>query len=1169
MKRSILLSPMRDSLQYMELIEVLKNSIVPVGIHGISDTQKSHIAYGLNQDIGKSICILTYNDLEAQHIYQDLKYYMEKDVLFFPTKDIVFYDIEANSREIDEERIKTLNRLTENGSYILVTSLEALLLKITPPEIYRKYQITFKVGERLDLTHLIETLIIQGYQRTEEVEAKGEFSIRGGIIDIFPPAEEKPLRIELFDDEVDSIRRFSVTTQKSIEKIEEIKIYPATEFIVEPGYEKGAIEKLTKELNTHSKKLEEDLREKLQAKVGEDIEKLSNLGNFKGIKEFTPYIYDKGTSLLDYLPSNTILILDEGDRSRERVKGFQNEFKENFKTLLERGEVLPNQVSILFTYEEILPHLKDFHIVTTNLLPRNHPDFLPRQVINFTSRSPQSFHGKVHLLLEEINNLVDREYRVVLMVNTKEKALKLLEVIRDKGIPVSYIVKGEEDLQKGRVIILQGDLRQGFEYLDIRYIVFTDYEIYGVHKKRRQRGKIKDAAPIKSFVDLQVGDYVVHEGHGIGKYIGIEELTVDGIKKDYLKIRYSGEDHLYVPTHQMDLIQKYIGADNKSPRINKLGGTEWIKTKTKAKKAIVDMAQDLIKLYAQREESKGYAFSADNDWQKQFEYLFPYEETPDQLKVIQEVKEDMERDRPMDRLLCGDVGYGKTEVAIRAAFKAVMDSKQVAILVPTTILAQQHYNNFRERFTGFPVTVKMLSRFRTPAQQKQTIENLRTGNVDILIGTHRLLSKDVVFKDLGLLVVDEEQRFGVKHKEVLKELKRSVDVLTLTATPIPRTLHMSMVGIRDMSIIEDPPEERYPVQTYVAGYNESLVADAITREIGRGGQIYYVYNRVQSIHQIAASLQKLVPQARITVAHGQMSERQLEDLMIKYYHGEYDVLVCTTIIETGLDVANVNTIIIHDADKLGLSQLYQLRGRVGRSNRQGYAYLLYAKDKILSEVAEKRLKAIKEFTEFGSGFKIAMRDLEIRGAGNLLGSEQHGHMASIGYDLYVKLLEEAVGELQGEVTEKYEDTMMELNVDAYISEKYIPNQSHKIEIYKKIASLRNKEDMYLIEEEIEDRFGDIPLSVRNLLMISYIKALARNLKVEYISQKQRHIRIQLKDDEKLKPENILKVLEAYPRQVTINAGQQPYFLYKILTQDQNKMLIELGNLIEKISGLKS
>ncbi|SET22712.1 transcription-repair coupling factor [Natronincola peptidivorans] len=1168
MEKNILLSPMQHSMQYIQLMQALKEKKTPIGLYGLNDSQKSHITYGIYQSLKQQVCILTYSELEAQQIYQDLKFYLQEKVLFFPTKDIVFYDMEATSEEANEERIKTLDKLLEGGDQVVVASIEALLLKLTPLEIYKKCQVIFKLGERVNLNQITETFIMQGYERTERVDSKGQFSIRGGIIDIFPPAEEKPLRVELFDDEIDSIRCFEVETQKSIEKLQEIKIFPATEIIIETENHGKTISKIQQELKGSLRKLEAPTAEKLKRKIAEIVEKLENQGNFKGIQKFLPYIYDKDTSLMDYLQQEAVIIIDEPDRGKDKIKGFHEEFRESFKTLLERGEVLPNQIQLLFTYEEIIKTLKQYKLVTSSLLPRNHPDFPPEEIISFTARTVQTFQGKITHLVEEIKGLKGKGYTILLLPTTKEKSLKLLEILKEEEIPVNYAVKDTNGLAANQVTILQGNLHRGFEYLDIKFIVMTDYEIYGVHKKKKQKPKRKDAAPIKSFIDLQVGDHVVHEGHGIGKYVGIEELKVDGIKKDYLKIRYSGEDNLYVPTDQMDLIQKYIGADDKTPKLNKLGGTEWVKAKAKAKKAIEDMAQQLLKLYAEREESKGYSFSVDTEWQKQFEYLFPYEETPDQLKAIEEVKKDMEKERPMDRLLCGDVGYGKTEVAIRGAFKAVMDGKQVAILVPTTILAQQHYNNFKERFSGFPVTVEMLSRFRTPSQQKQTLENLRTGNVDILIGTHRLLSKDVVFKDLGFLIVDEEQRFGVKHKEILKQLKKSVDVLTLTATPIPRTLHMSMVGIRDMSLIEDPPEERYPVQTYVAAYNEALIADAMIKEIARGGQIYYVYNRVQGIHQVATRLASLVPQARIAVGHGQMSERQLEKLMLEYYQGEYDVLVCTTIIETGLDIANVNTIIIQDADRLGLSQLYQLRGRVGRSNRQGYAYLLYERDKILSEVAEKRLKAIKEFTEFGSGFKIAMRDLEIRGAGNLLGSEQHGHMASIGYDLYVKLLGETLGELKGQVVEKYEDTMMELNVDAYIAEKYIANQSHKIEIYKKIASIRNQEDMYAIEEEIEDRFGDLPESVRNLLLISYIKAMAKNLKVEAITQKQSNIRIQFKDATVLKPENIAEVMEQYHRKIAIHGGNPPHFVYKIQNKDQYRILMDIKDIIEKISGFK-
>ncbi|AOY75506.1 transcription-repair coupling factor [Clostridium formicaceticum] len=1169
MKKNVVLSPLENSLQYLQLAQTLREEKSSVSLHGLDDSQRGHVAYGLYKGLRRQLCLLTYSEIEAQQIYQDLKFYVEDQAIFFPTKDIVFYDVEATSEEVSEERIKALNKLVGGEACIVVASIDALLLKLTPVDIYKKYQLAFTVGQRIHLQQVTENFILQDYERVERVDTKGQFSIRGGIIDIFPPAEENPIRIELFDDEVDSIRYFEVETQKSIEKIEKITVYPAKEIIIEVNHHEKTVPQLSQELKNTLKKLDPAAGEKLQGKIAEAVERLSNLGRFKGIQKFLPYIYEKAASLIDYFQEEAIVIVDEPDRGKEKIKGYLEEFRENFKTLLERGEVLPNQAHLLFNYEEIIKRLKDRSLVTSSLLPKNHPDLQPKKIINFISRPVQSFYGKMNHFVKEISSLQQKGYEIRIVTTTKEKAMKLLELLREEEVLTEFFVKDDAKAShKGKVVILQGNLHRGFEYVDIKYILFTDYEIYGAYKKKKQKIKRKDTSPIKSFIDLQVGDYVVHEGHGIGKYIGIEELKVEGVKKDYLKIRYSGEDNLYLPTDQMDLIQKYIGADDKAPKLNKLGGTEWVKTKAKAKKAIEDMAKDLLKLYAEREKSKGYAFSRDTDWQKQFEYLFPYEETPDQIRCIEEMKKDMEVDRSMDRLLCGDVGYGKTEVAIRGAFKCVMDSKQVAVLVPTTILAQQHYNNFKERFSGFPVTVEMLSRFRTPTQQKHTIESVRTGNIDVLIGTHRLLSKDVVFKDLGLLIVDEEQRFGVKHKEALKQLKKSVDVLTLTATPIPRTLHMSMIGVRDMSVIEDPPEERYPVQTYVASYNESLITDALTREMARGGQVYYVYNRVQGIHQVAAKLGSLVPQARVGVAHGQMSERQLEKLMLEYYHGEYDVLVCTTIIETGLDIANVNTIIIQDADRLGLSQLYQLRGRVGRSNRQGYAYLLYEKDKILSEVAEKRLKAIKEFTEFGSGFKIAMRDLEIRGAGNLLGSEQHGHMASIGYDLYVKLLEETVGELKGEKIEKYEDTMMELNVDAYISEKYISNPSHKIEIYKKIASIRNEEDMYAIEEEIEDRFGDIPLSVRNLLLISYIKALAKNLKIQYISQKEKSIRIQFREAKVLRPENIVEVMESYRWKVTIHGGQQPYITYKIQTQDQYKVLLDIKGLIEKISGLK-
>ena len=1169
MNKELLLAPMQGSLDYMQLLSNIKANKSPIALYGLNDTQKSHIAYGIHEEIKGQVCIVTYNEIEARQLHEDLKFYVGEKAVFIPSKEILFYNMEAASESVQEERMKAIEKILEGEDCIVVTSIDAFLRRLPPPSSYTKNQISFNIGAIVDLSKTIETLVAQGYERQDIVEERGQFSIRGDIIDIFPGSAETPVRIELFGDEIDSIRKFQVETQRSMDKIDSIKIYGAKETIVEVFDKEEVILKLNQDYKAISKKLNQDSKEKLKLKLEETVEKLRTLGNFKGIEKFLPYIYEKPTSLLNYFPEDTVFILDEPSRLREKSEGHIEEFKESFKVLIERGEVFPNQGKLLLTYNEIIDKIKEYRTAILSLLPKAIKDFAPKEIINFDTRPMQSFHGKIELLVKEIQRLQYKGYKIVLAPGTKERALRLLELLKDRGISAEFVVTNKSNLVTGEVVILQGNLRRGFEYVKNKYVVITDFEIYGVHKQQRKATKRKDSSPIKSFIDLNVGDYVVHEGHGIGKYIGIEELKVEGVKKDYLKIRYSGEGFLYVPTDQMDLIQKYIGSDDAPPKLNKLGGSEWAKTKTKVKKAIEDMAGDLIKLYAEREKTMGHAFSKDTEWQKQFEDLFPYEETPDQLKCIEEVKLDMERERAMDRLLCGDVGYGKTEVAIRAAFKAVADSKQVAFLVPTTILAQQHYNTFKQRFSGFPVNVEMLSRFKSPGAQKKIIEDARTGNVDIIIGTHRLLSKDMQYKDLGLLIVDEEQRFGVKHKEALKKLKKSIDVLTLTATPIPRTLHMSMIGIRDMSVIEDPPEERFPVQTYVLSYNESMVVDAITRELSRGGQVYYVYNRVQNIHQIANGINALVPQARIAVAHGQMSEKELEKIMLEYMNGEYDVLVSTTIIETGMDISNVNTIIIHDADRLGLSQLYQLRGRVGRSNRQGYAYLMYEKNKVLSEVAEKRLKAIKEFTEFGSGFKIAMRDLEIRGAGNLLGGEQHGHMAAIGYDLYVKLLEETVGELRGEYTEKFEDTTIELNVNAYISEKYINNQSHKIEIYKKIASIRNIEDMYKIEEEIEDRFGDIPLSVRNLLLISYIKAMARHLKVTAITQKDKDIRIQFKDGSMLKPEGIGEVLHKYNRKVTFNATSQPYCVYKVLTMDQYKLLTELRDIIEKISGFQT
>ncbi|MDD4503873.1 MAG: transcription-repair coupling factor, partial [Clostridiaceae bacterium] len=896
-----------------------------------------------------------------------------------------------------------------------------------------------------------------------------------------------------------------------------------------------------------------------------DIEKLRQGIHFEGIEKYSPYFPDKNYSLIDYM-KDCIIFIDEPNRIKQRCETIAFEFREHFNKLLEDGEVLSGQFDSLFTYEDILLRMQKEKRVCLNALYKSNSDFNPQKVISITSRSMHPFHGKISMLMEEIAVWKKQKYRVLILSGARDRGLRLASDLRDRDIDAVYKDELDIELKEGHVVILPGILNNGFDFPSVKYAVISDKEAFGSKRKKveKKKGKV-----INVFTDLKVGDFVVHENHGIGQYIGIEKLKIDNMIRDYLHIKYSGNDKLFIPTDQLDMIQKYIGSEDKGPKLNKLGGAEWMRVKTKAKKAIETMAMDLLKLYAERQQAIGFTFSQDTRWQKEFEDMFQYQETQDQLRCIEEIKQSMENPKVMDRLLCGDVGYGKTEVALRAAFKCVMDNKQVAILVPTTILAQQHYNTCIERFANFPVNIDVLSRFKTHTEQNKVIANIRNGNVDIIVGTHRLLQNDLTFRDLGLLIIDEEQRFGVTHKEKIKSLKKNVDVLTLTATPIPRTLHMSLIGIRDISIIEEPPEERYPVQTYVMEHNEEVIRDAITKEVGRGGQVYYLYNRVRSIQKVAAKIKMMIPEARVAVAHGQMEEKILEDTMLDFYNNEYDVLVCTTIIEAGLDIPNVNTIIISDADKMGLSQLYQLRGRVGRSNRLAYAYLTYQRDKVLNEVAEKRLQAIREFTEFGSGFKIAMRDLEIRGTGNLLGREQHGHMEAIGYDLYIKLLEDSVRELKGEELTETVDTSIELQISAFIPESYITDENQKIEIYKKIAYIGSQEDLYDIEEEIEARFEDLPKVVRNLLDISYIKHLAGQCGVVSISQKKNYIIVKFNSDKSIKPQTAIRVAGEYINRLLFTASGQPYFTVRIDEDKQDEYMKFLKEFLEKISSFQN
>lgn len=1156
-----LTKPLLNMDEYKQLIEHVDRGLSPIAVHGLSETNKCHMAYSLYEHIKKPVVFITYNDLEAKKIYEDMLYFTN-DVCYLPSREVLFYDIAAVSSDIAAERLKAIRDILDKDNVMLVTSIDNIVHKYIHPEIINKYRIKLKVGDSVDLSSLVYTFIVSGYERVDMVEGKGQFSIRGGIIDFYSLVSEQPVRIELFDDEVDSIRQFDVLSQRSMEKVEYAEIFPSREILAEKSAVNLAYSRIKEEMESRLKSVKDrksrEVAEKIREKVGNVLEKLKENIYFEGFDGYLPYLYTKFYTLFDYFKMRPLVMVDDPSRVLQRVDTIAFEFSESFEGMLGKGEVLPTQGELLYSKDEVIGSIRDNRVIIYNMLPKLVENFRPAAVVGMTAMTMHPFHGQMDFLIEELNQWKQKKYKMVILSGTPARGERLVESLREKDIESVYYDMPPEDIMPGQIIITRGILSKGFEYPSISFAVISDKEIFGESKRRRKPVPAKGVAKIKSFTELKAGDYVVHVNHGIGIFQGIKQLVVEGIKKDYLDIRYASGDKLFVPVNQLDLVQKYIGAEGKPPKVYKLGGTEWVKTKAKVKESIKEMADDLVKLYAVRQQIKGHAFSKDTPWQKQFEEEFPYEETPDQIAAIEDIKHDMEQQRPMDRLLCGDVGYGKTEVAIRAAFKAIMDGKQVAFLVPTTILAEQHYNNFVQRFADFPVKVDMISRFRSQGEQKRTIRALKEGNIDLLVGTHRLLQKDIIFKDLGLLIIDEEQRFGVAHKEAIKNMKKNIDVLTLTATPIPRTLHMSLLGVRDMSVIETPPAERYPVQTYVVEFNEQLIRDAILREINRGGQVYFVYNRVETIKDMYARLSTMVPESRIAVGHGQMSEHELENVMIDFLKGQYDILLCTTIIETGLDIPNVNTLIVYDADRMGLSQLYQLRGRVGRSNRLAYSYFVYKKDKVLAEVAEKRLKAIKEFTELGSGFRIAMRDLEIRGAGNLLGPEQHGHMEAVGYDMYCRLLEEAVNEIKGEEVHENIETSVDLSINAYIGSDFIKDESQKIEIYKKIAAIKDKKDMYDVEEEIEDRFGDLPEALRNLLMIAYIKSLASASGIVNIAQKGDSINIYFASDAPIKFENISMLVEKFGKFISFNASKAPYFTLKAsgLTGSQVLKLLE-------------
>lgn len=1165
-----LFAPLGELEEYDQLIRGIKQGEFPVQLIGCMDTQESHMIYGTGRD--KRIrLVITHNEVRAKELVEDLKLY-DHDVMYYPAKDFIFYSADVHGQAIVKERLKVIKRLLEKEPLTVVTTLDGGMDYCLPFERYQENRIHVAEEEILDLEEFKKNLVAIGYENTGQVQKEGEFSVRGGIIDVFPLTEECPYRIELWGDEVDGIRRIDVESQRSVETVSEIEIYPATEIFLEEDRILEGMHRMEEEMQTCVRRFEEEGKKEEASRLRQSVanfrETYEVYHGLVNLESYVSYFTKNVSSFFDYFKGEDVCVyLDEPARCIEKGEAVECEFRESMVSRLEKGYILPGQMEVLFSLPVLLKKLSELPLLLMTALDMKVKEFNVRHKYNFQIQAAPSYNNNFSLLAKDILRLKKNGYRVLVLSASGTRAERLCQDLQDYEIPAFYSRDLSHELLPGEVMIGKGTLRKGFEYPNLRFVVMTEGDIFGgVKKKRKKRVKRYEGAAIHSFNDLKIGDYVVHENHGLGIYEGIEKIEVDHITKDYLKVAYAGGSNLYIPATSLEVLQKYAGSDAaKVPKLNKLNSPEWKKTKTRVKGAVKEIAQELVDLYAKRQAKQGHAFEKDTVWQREFEEVFPYEETEDQLHAIEDTKKDMESIKAMDRLICGDVGYGKTEIAIRAAFKAVMDGKQVAVLVPTTILAGQHYNTFVQRMRDYSVEVGMLSRLRTPKENRETVEKLRKGAIDIVIGTHRLLAKDVVYKDLGLLIVDEEQRFGVTHKEKLKQLKNDIDVLTLTATPIPRTLHMSLVGIRDMSVLEEPPVDRMPIQTFVMEKNDEIVREAILRELGRGGQVYYVYNRVANMDIIAGEVQKLVPEAIVAYAHGQMNERELERTMFAFVNGEIDVLVSTTIVETGLDIPNVNTIIIDEADKLGLSQLYQLRGRVGRSNRTAYAFLMYKRDKMLKEVAEKRLAAIKEFTELGSGFKISMRDLEIRGAGNLLGARQHGHMEAVGYDLYCKMLNEAVKRLKGEKVENDEfETNIDLKMDAFIPADYIPNEFQKLDVYKRIAEIETEPERDDMVDELIDRFGEPPQSVCNLLEIALLKAKAHDAYITAIVEKANQIRITMFPQAKVATDKIPDLLAAYQGKLRFVPETTPYFVYQQKEEPLLRQLSELVNEMQKI-----
>ncbi|MBR3637004.1 MAG: transcription-repair coupling factor [Lachnospiraceae bacterium] len=1171
----LITSPLRELGEYEKLQSAIRRGEKRIELTGCTESGKLPFIHSLGTSFDVRV-VLTHNEMRARELAEEFTMF-EPDVQYFPTKDVIFYQADIYSNDITRGRMKVLRKILEGGKLTIVTCIDTLMKPLVPLRVFKENVLKITPGSVLEEKALSLRLARMGYRKCAGVEEPGQFAIRGGIVDIFDLTEENPFRIELWGDEVDSVRYFDASTQRSIQTVPEAVIYPACEFLLSKEDRMKGFALIDKEI----KSTEQSFRDKAMNEEAHRLvhdwealkEQVEEWGETGALEGYIRYFYPDAESFSDLFEGNSrIYFIDEPSWSDTRMEAVEAEFRDSFYHRIEKGYAIPGQINLLKPATEAIKSLNGETVVALTK-----EDYVHTK-LNFTTEIPvkmkpvHSYNGSVELLLKDLSDYRKKGYRILVFSSSRTRAKRIAESLTDEGITAFYSEDTNRILMPKEVMTCRGMVRQGYEFPEIRFCVMSDTDLFG-RERRKKKKKNYSGEKIRDFSELSVGDYVVHENYGIGIYRGIEKVTIDSITKDYMKIEYAKNANLYVLASSFDAVMKYSSKEGKIPKINTLGTQEWTKTKAKVHEAVLGIAKDLVELYSARKRLEGHRFSPDTVWQKEFEEMFPYEETEDQIAAIEATKADMESGKIMERLICGDVGFGKTEIAIRAAFKAVMDGYQVLFLVPTTILAEQHYNTFRERMKNYPVEIELMSRFRSNTELKKTAERLRKGTVDIVIGTHRLLSKDIEPKNLGLLIIDEEQRFGVAHKEKLKKLKNEVDVLTLTATPIPRTLNMSLVGIRDMSILEEGPSDRRPIQTFVMEYNEEMVREAISREIVRGGQVYYVHNRINDITNVSERVSELIPNARIAYAHGQMNERELEDIMHDFIAGNIDVLISTTIIETGLDIPNVNTIIIDDSDRYGLAQLYQLRGRVGRSYRNAYAFLMYSRNKILKEEAQKRLEAIREFTELGSGFKISMRDLEIRGAGNMLGVKQHGHMDAVGFELYCKMLNEAVLDAKGE-KKKEEDfeTVADLDINAYLPSDYIVNEPQKLEMYHKIASIEGKTDYEEFRDELKDRFGELPKAAENLLSVALLRARAKALYVTEIKGGYGTLKITLLKDA---PVNVSKVpgfLSSFDGKMKYVSGNNPGFVYTypvegIAEIDEITLMNAAENVVDALQGL--